>query len=341
MEFDISAAPYYHKPLAAAAANPHLPLSRLYYWSGALILPGTSEEIMICSAPLVDSQGNVFGVCGFEISEMLFKLSYMPANRNYNHLFCVLAPIADNSLDLKRSLLAGGYSARVTARERSVLQIIKNRRYFYSYQENMGTTYLGLHEPVKLYPDDSVFAVEHWGLAILIPREDIVDSVTYLNVLLFSLLTLLIIAGVICSFVFGQKLFIKPITNGLDLLKSENLATAPKTKIPELDDLIEFLSLRNKELSQKAEQENISLAILDQCLANIKQLSAAERAVFDLYTEGYTAKEIARKLFLSINTIKTHTKRIYTKLNVTSREELLLYVQMLREIGRSGGRLKG
>ena len=262
MEFDISAAPYYHKPLAAAAANPHLPLSRLYYWSGALILPGTSEEIMICSAPLVDSQGNVFGVCGFEISEMLFKLSYMPANRNYNHLFCVLAPIADNSLDLKRSLLAGGYSARVTARERSVLQIIKNRRYFYSYQENMGTTYLGLHEPVKLYPDDSVFAGERWALAILIPREDIVDSVTYLNVLLFSLLTLLIIAGVICSFVFGQKLFIKPITNGLDLLKSENLATAPKTKIPELDDLIEFLSLRNKELSQKAEQENISLAIL-------------------------------------------------------------------------------
>ena len=334
MEFDISAAPYYYKPLAAAAANPHLPLSRLYYWSGALTLPGTSEEIMICSAPLLDSQGNAFGVCGFEISAMLFKLSYMPAHRHFNHLFCVLAPLGDESLDLKRSLLAGGYSARVAARNHSLLRIIENRRYFYSYQENKDTLYLGLHEPVKLYPDDSVFAGEHWAAAILLPQEDIVSSITSLNVLLFSLLALLIIAGIICSFVLGQKLFVKPITDGLDLLKSDNLATAPKTKIPELDDLIEYLSSRSQELSQKARQENFSLEILDQFLTNVKQLSAAERAVFDLYAEGYSANEISRKLFLSINTIKTHSKRIYAKLNVASREELLLYVQLFKALGK-------
>ena len=129
------------------------------------------------------------------------------------------------------------------------------------------------------------------------------------------MLALLIIAGIICSFVLGQKLFVKPITDGLDLLKSDNLATAPKTKIPELDDLIEYLSSRSQELSQKARQENFSLEILDQFLTNVKQLSAAERAVFDLYAEGYSANEISRKL-LSINTIKTHSKRIYAKLNV-------------------------
>jgi len=132
----------------------------------------------------------------------------------------------------------------------------------------------------------------------------------------------------------GQKLFVKPITDGLDLLKSDNLAAAPKTKIPELDNLIEYLSSRNQELSQKARQENFSLEILDQFLTNVKQLSAAERAVFDLYAEGYSANEIARKLFLSINTIKTHSKRIYAKLNVASREELLLYVQLFKALGK-------
>ena len=67
-------------------------------------------------------------------------------------------------------------------------------------------------------------------------------------------------------------------------------------------------------------------------LKNIETLSPAERTVFDLYMEGYTGKEIAEKLYLSINTIKTHNKRIYEKMNVSSRNELMLYFRMMKEI---------
>ena len=66
-------------------------------------------------------------------------------------------------------------------------------------------------------------------------------------------------------------------------------------------------------------------------MENIQTLSAAERAVFDLYLQGHTAREIAAILCLSINTIKTHNRRIYMKLNVTSRKELLVYIQMMEE----------
>ncbi|HHT71892.1 MAG TPA: hypothetical protein GX016_10085, partial [Firmicutes bacterium] len=34
---------------------------------------------------------------------------------------------------------------------------------------------------------------------------------------------------------------------------------------------------------------------------------------------------------LSINTIKTHNRRIYMKLNVTSRKELMVYIQLMEE----------
>ncbi len=47
--------------------------------------------------------------------------------------------------------------------------------------------------------------------------------------------------------------------------------------------------------------------------------------------KGRTAKEIADILYLSINTIKTHNRRIYMKLNVTSRKELMVYIQMMEE----------
>ena len=81
MEFDISDAPYYIRPLQAAQLHgDKLPLSRLYYWSPPLTLPNTSEEVMLLSVPLIDSRGHVFGVCGFEISALLFKLSFMPNN---------------------------------------------------------------------------------------------------------------------------------------------------------------------------------------------------------------------------------------------------------------------
>lgn len=63
---------------------------------------------------------------------------------------------------------------------------------------------------------------------------------------------------------------------------------------------------------------------------NIASLSAAEKAVFNLYMQNHTAKEIANILYLSINTIKTHNKRIYMKLGVSSRKELMVYVQMMQ-----------
>ena len=67
---------------------------------------------------------------------------------------------------------------------------------------------------------------------------------------------------------------------------------------------------------------------------NVKSLSPAERAVFDLYVKGHTAKEITEILCLSINTIKSHNKKIYMKMNVASRKELLTFVNMLRKAGK-------
>lgn len=333
MEFDVSAAPYYRLPLTAAASNPELPLSRLYYWSPTLTLPDTSEEVMLCSVPLIDSQGNIFGVCGFEISALLFKLAHMPGRSIYNRQFCVLSPITEDTINFRQSMFAGSYSARIISKGNDTLQIAAGRRSFYSYRQNQGNSFLGMHTPINLYPKDSAFSDQQWIAAIMIPEEDVVDSITRLNLFLCALLTLLVILGVIASFILSQR-FLKPISAGFDLIKSTNLSTAPKTNVPEIDDLIDFLALHKEELYQKAKQENLSLSILDQFLENTEQLSPSERAVFNLYVKGHTAKEIAAILFLSINTIKTHSKHIYTKLDVASREELLLYVKLLQELGQ-------
>lgn len=333
MEFDISEAPYYHRPIEAARSNPHLPVSRLYYWSSALKLPDTSEVIMLCAAPLIDSDGSLFGVCGLEISEMLFKLTNMPANSFYKRIFCLLAPVEEDTIELRRTLFAGGYAARIISGEQNILQISKQRRHFYSYKQNRSKTFLGLHREVQLYPQDSPFSHERWTAAIMLPKDDILSTVTRLNLIIFSSLTLLVILGAVISFSLSNKFFVRPISNGFDAIKSMSPGSSPRTMIPEIDDLVDHLALHNRELAEKARREHLSFDILNEFMKRTGELTPAERKVFKLYGEGLTAQEVAEKQSVSINTIKTHSKHIYMKLEIKSREELILYVALLKEMG--------
>jgi LuxR family maltose regulon positive regulatory protein len=50
-------------------------------------------------------------------------------------------------------------------------------------------------------------------------------------------------------------------------------------------------------------------------------LSEAERRILRLLTSELTLREIGRELYLSTNTVKTHTQSIYRKLGVSSRED--------------------
>jgi len=51
------------------------------------------------------------------------------------------------------------------------------------------------------------------------------------------------------------------------------------------------------------------------------ELSAREQDVLELLVEGYSYKLIADKLFISLDTVRSHIKRIYEKLQVNSKSE--------------------
>jgi LuxR family maltose regulon positive regulatory protein len=62
----------------------------------------------------------------------------------------------------------------------------------------------------------------------------------------------------------------------------------------------------------------------------VEPLSARERQVLQLIAEGMTNKEIARKLVLSVGTVKVHAHNIYGKLGVSGRTQA---VAKARELG--------
>lgn len=62
----------------------------------------------------------------------------------------------------------------------------------------------------------------------------------------------------------------------------------------------------------------------------VQTLSAAERRILNYYIQGHDPAEIPDLAFISIHTVKKHNRSIYQKLEVASRDELMLYIELFR-----------
>jgi len=66
----------------------------------------------------------------------------------------------------------------------------------------------------------------------------------------------------------------------------------------------------------------------------VKSLSSAEKRILRYYIDGHDVAEIPDLAFISIHTVKKHNHSIYQKLNIASRDELMLYIELFRCCGR-------
>ena len=61
-----------------------------------------------------------------------------------------------------------------------------------------------------------------------------------------------------------------------------------------------------------------------------KTLTSAERRILNYYIDGHDTADVPDLAFISIHTVKKHNRSIYQKLNVASRDELMLYIELFR-----------
>ncbi len=123
---------------------------------------------------------------------------------------------------------------------------------------------------------------------------------TNLKVLLWgSLFSLLLIAILIFSLYLLRK------NKMLELEKQNNEIQKHILQISELESLVK----NNTNISLNVDSEKIK----------IYDLSKREIEVLELITNGFSNEEIAEKMFVSKNTVKTHIKNLYSKLDVRNR----------------------
>ena len=65
-----------------------------------------------------------------------------------------------------------------------------------------------------------------------------------------------------------------------------------------------------------------------------KTLTSAERRILNYYIDGHDIAEIPDLAYISIHTVKKHNRSIYQKLEIASRDELMLYIELFRCCGR-------
>ena len=236
LEFNVRDVDFYNVPMELGR-DASLPLSRMYYWSNVSIIPELDESILKCSIPLIDSDGNPFGVCGFEISNWNFRLRFAPDDGDYPDALVLFGPITGENKLLRENILFSGKQR--SPADHTALSLISTNG-LGRYTSERGMEYYGLHREVRMYPADSPFAHERFALTLLIPKETIDAAVQSTNRTLAIISFTFLIAGVFVS-IFVSNRYLKPIKSALDAMHSGSHDALGQTNIREIDELLDRL----------------------------------------------------------------------------------------------------
>jgi DNA-binding NarL/FixJ family response regulator len=94
-----------------------------------------------------------------------------------------------------------------------------------------------------------------------------------------------------------------------------------------------FKSILMKKLERDVERSPVTL---EKAIGKLGAFSKREHELLILLTQGETDQQISKKLFLSIGTVKNYISRIYRKLNVNNRPELMALLYGLQNSGMKG-----
>ncbi len=89
-----------------------------------------------------------------------------------------------------------------------------------------------------------------------------------------------------------------------------------------------------EEFIRECDKKHLLKAPSSNQLARMKAIARREMEIMALISETMTNEEIARKLFLSIKTVKTHIRNIFRKTGIHNRiEAALLYIRYKQSVG--------
>jgi len=294
-------------------------------WTKRIRLTDSWEDMILLMVPIRGGDGSVRGICGVELGELYLRLSYPAQASEFGNMVTVIAPMKDQTFLLSEGMTGGLEGTYLDNTDTLEIQQDKN---FHTYVGQSGT-YLGVHTKLDMNFTDgvSMYAVT------LVPEACYKAAATSERWAWLIGSGLFLLAMMAIS-VLLSRWFVRPISKSLAAIQSDGLHDIGETGIAEIDALVELLRSREKLSDDTPALPADIAAMFDQFAQRAASLTASERAILCCYADGLEAAEVAEAVFISINTLRKHNANIYRKLEIGSRDELMLYIELFRRADR-------
>ena len=338
--------------LEAASA----PIERACRTTELLTLPGTTEQAILLSVPMVGADGRVYGLCGFSVNQTYFSAHHAQPSA-VSSLACVLSDAAEG-LDIQKGLLtypAGGFCFVPDE-----LLAEKSLRGGLSAFVGTELSFVGISEPFTVAAGDEA---PH-DLTVLIPKSDYDRALLKSRLEAAGVLMLLLFFAVSCCLFYTRR-YLRPILRDIERLKDESGGT--QMTFDELQPVSARLRsheqtitvLETEKLDLQGQVEHMQSQVvdtqeqLDDSLAEIRRLAylgkkELDPADYQKFLEGYaklsskeleicaalakglSARQCAEQTGNALSTIDTYRTRVYGKTNIHRVRQLRLCYALMQ-----------
>lgn len=338
--------------LEAASA----PIERACRTTELLTLPGTTEQAILLSGPMVGADGRVYGLCGFSVNQTYFSAHHAQPSA-VSSLACVLSDAAEG-LDVQRGLLTYPTGDFCFVPD----ELLEKRSLRGGLTAFVGSelSFVGISEPFTVAVGDEA---PH-DLTVLIPKSDYDRALLKSRLEAAGVLMLLLFFAVSCC-LFYTRHYLRPILRDIERLKDESGGT--QMTFDELQPVSARLRsheqtitvLETEKLDLQGQVEHMQSQVvdtqeqLDDSLAEIRRLAylgkkELDSADYQKFLEGYaklsskeleicaalakglSARQCAEQTGNALSTIDTYRKRVYGKTNIHRVRQLRLCYALMQ-----------
>ena len=346
--------------LEAASA----PIERACRTTELLTLPGTTEQAILLTVPMIGADGTVYGLCGFSVNQTYF-LAHHAQPTGIGSLACVLSDSAEG-LDVQRGLLTYPTGDFCFVPD----ELLEKRSLRGGLTAFVGSelSFVGISEPFTVAVGDEA---PH-DLTVLISKTAYDRAMLKSVIEIAALLTLLVFFAAGCCLFYTRRYF-RPILEDIDHVTvaggeegkpifEELLPISEKMRSHE--EAVTVLKAERQDAQDRAEQllgEKLGLeeqvegmqGQLDDSLAEIRRLahlgkkeldpadyekflkgyaklSTKELEICEALVSGLSTRQCAEQIGCASSTVDTYRKRVYEKTGIHKVRQLQLCVALMR-----------
>jgi len=294
------------------------------FWTDRMQLKDTWENVILLCVPICGNTGKCYGVCGMELSALHFSTEYSVGESDYGSIVTVMAPVENGRLRLDQGMIGNPEGTWLTGSE--ILDCQSGKKLLTYHSEN--GDFFGIQKRLQIHGQEG----KEWAVAVLVSKERSMQYIRRNQVIRMVMITVFAVCMIFLALFLSRK-FVQPILESFDDIKEDRQEGTTSVRIAEIEELKEFIKSKNQKTRIVELPENIE-EMLSGFQKRTESLTPTEHTLLKYYTKDYSLEEIADTLYISIGTAKKHNTNMNRKLEISSRSQLMVYIDLFRRCNR-------